>query len=80
MSNVITVFDFEYVDRDPEGYYITKWDRATPARIIGESQDDAMSKLRAIIGDPPGRREWTVRLLGISQRMGREDVADDAGI
>ena len=58
-------FHMEYVNADPSGYYITRWDRAVPAVIRAETLDSAAEKLQAILGKPRSGNTWGIRVKRI---------------
>lgn len=67
MSDAYTIFEFKYTTSDPDGYYHTRWDKAIPAKIVGESLDGAIGSLKAMLGDPPRYRKWAIQVVRISQ-------------
>lgn len=51
-------FSIRAAKRDPEGYYVTRWDRAEKITVIGATQDEAMDKATAMLGDPGWKYRW----------------------
>lgn len=54
--------DFEFhlrvVDCDREGYYIPRWDRATPIVVRAATKQEAINKAAAAMGECPRGRGW----------------------
>lgn len=57
---------FEYEMRvasaDREGYYYTRWDRATPITATAGTKQEAVNKACAQMGDPARGRYWAVKV------------------
>lgn len=55
----MSVFHMLAVEKDNEGYYVTRWDRAIPVEVEAETRAEAFKKLWAILGDAPRGRGWS---------------------
>lgn len=60
-------FTGEYVDKDPTGYAMTRWDLATPVSVLASTKAEAAQKVWAMLGEPPRGRSWALRWSRISE-------------
>lgn len=69
MPELAPLFRFtgEYVDMDPTGYAMTRWDRATPVSVLASTREEAFQKAWAMLGKPPEGRGWSIRWSRISE-------------
>lgn len=44
-------FDMRAAQADREGYYYTRWDKATPISVVAETKRQAINKAAAALGD-----------------------------
>jgi len=58
-------FKMRVVEKDPEGYYYVRWDRATPVKVIAENKKDAYKQCWALMGDSPRGWVWTAHIDSI---------------
>ncbi|MBF4549689.1 hypothetical protein [Pseudoclavibacter sp. VKM Ac-2888] len=58
------VFEYEMrvASADREGYYITRWDQATPVTANAATKQDAVNKACAQMGPARPGRYWTVKV------------------
>jgi hypothetical protein len=65
-------YDFHIVvtDMDPEGYYYTRWDKATPLVIRATNRSEAFTKAWAVMGECRRGRTWTGRIKRIESAHG----------
>lgn len=58
-------FKFKVAEADRHGYYVTRWDRATPVSVIADSKPDALEKVWALMGEARSGRYWTADLQSV---------------
>ena len=51
-------FDLRLAAADPEGYYITRWDRAKKITVRAENVRAAAKKAAVVLGDPKSTGAW----------------------
>lgn len=52
-------FTGRYIDKDPEGYYFPRWDKAVAISVVAPTKAEAFTKLWALLGPSPRHRVWT---------------------
>jgi len=60
-------FKMRAVEKDPEGYYYVRWDRATPLIVIAETREDAYKKCWALMGKSSRGWAWTAVIDAIEE-------------
>ncbi len=57
----------QLVEKDPSGYYITRWDRAIPVTVRAADRAEAFKKAWAVMGESPSGHTWTARIVDITE-------------
>lgn len=49
----VNMFEFSIraAEKDPSGYYYTRWDLAQSVKVKAETKTDAFDKVRAVLGE-----------------------------
>lgn len=57
-------FDFyvRVIDKDPDGYYLPRWDQATPLVVRATNRAEAFEKARTVMGACRNGWTWTWRI------------------
>lgn len=66
MSDALFDFDLLMAQADSEGYYYTDWSKATPITVRAATQQAAINKAAAALGDPRRGRYWTARVKQVT--------------
>lgn len=58
--NIRSKFEFEMraVPKDPTGYYLPKWDKASKISVIAETKEEAISIASVMLGKSPRGWPW----------------------
>lgn len=67
MTDPLFRFHLHYVERQKDPYYLTRWDAAVPAQVLGSTRGEAVQKLRDVLGSPGDHREWAIRIDRIEE-------------
>lgn len=59
MAEAVAQFHMRRAEADREGYYVTRWDRATPMTVLAPDQPAAVSKATAFSGPAKTGKYWT---------------------
>jgi hypothetical protein len=54
-------YDLRLTTADPEGYYFTRWDRATKITVRAATEKAAAAKAAEALGDPKSTGTWAHR-------------------
>lgn len=60
-------FTLRVAAADRAGYYMTRWDQATPVTVLAETRDKALAKAKTVMGSPPAGRFWAIDVRDISE-------------
>ena len=60
-------FNTQVVKADPSGYYIPRWDRAKNVTVLGHTRDEAIKKVKGMMGEPPHNYVWAVSIDSASE-------------
>lgn len=52
--------------------YVTHWDRAHPVTVVAHTRDEAVKKVREMMGKPASHDSWAVRIVSA------EEILDDS--
>ena len=59
-------FDLRLAQADREGYYITRWDQATPITVRAATKQQAINQAAAALGEPRRGRYWVARVAKVT--------------
>lgn len=66
MSARLFDFDLLLAQADRTGYYITRWDQATPITIRAATKQQAINDAAAALGAPHRGRYWVARVKKVT--------------
>lgn len=54
-------YDLRLTSYDPEGYYVTRWDRAKNITVRASTEREAFETAKKALGDPSSTGTWASR-------------------
>jgi hypothetical protein len=69
-------FDLWLAQADRGGYYVTRWDQATPITVRAATKQEAINDAAAALGAPRQGRYWVARVKQVTAAV----VTDERGL
>lgn len=58
----MSVFHMRVAEADREGYYHTRWDKATPVAVKADTREAAFTEVFRVMGECRRGRYWTAKV------------------
>ena len=60
-------FTLDAVTRPDDPYYMTRWGRSRPVTVVAETEQEAINRADALLGDPGGHSHWVFRTVNVRE-------------